>query len=354
MSFGRVLIVTAPGQDGADIVAAFEDRRFMHVVPLAEIDEEITRHEIDCSVIDIDLTDGATVALARERLSRVRDRRRMFVVPDNGHRYRLQATVLGGHDVIRRPLKPEIASVKLRRLVAASQTEKGQVENAIARFALETFDMALVNGKRLAVRGRAPNRREFEEAADIMVNAARTTSFEGWMELLRDHHAASFHEGVAVAGNAVLFGRALGMSRNDLTRIALAGMLHDIGNVAIPREVLGKTGPLTASERFLLLEHPIRGAEILESGGEFDHELVDVTLHHHEFLDGSGYPHGLSGKEISDPVRLITITSIFSALVQNRPHRPAMAPDAAIACMTAMGDKLDQPVVRAIGRLVAP
>jgi HD-GYP domain-containing protein (c-di-GMP phosphodiesterase class II) len=77
--------------------------------------------------------------------------------------------------------------------------------------------------------------------------------------------------------------------------------------------------------------------------------LLDIVVHHHEYLDGSGYPHGLSGSEISDPVRILTICDVFGALMERRAYKPPLGADAAYRILLEMGGRLDQDLVRAFG-----
>ena len=85
--------------------------------------------------------------------------------------------------------------------------------------------------------------------------------------------------------------------------------------------ILDKSGPLTPEEMEEMRQHPRRGFEALATQGGFPPEMLGVVLHHHEFLDGTGYPDGLNGKEISDIVRLTTIVDIYAALVEKRAYR---------------------------------
>ena len=111
------------------------------------------------------------------------------------------------------------------------------------------------------------------------------------------------------------------MREDDQRRLARAALLHDVGKAFIPVAILDKPDALTQEETDEMREHPRRGYEALAAQGGFPPEMLDVVLHHHEFLDGTGYPDGLSGKQISDIVRLTTIVDIYAALVENRAYR---------------------------------
>jgi HD-GYP domain-containing protein (c-di-GMP phosphodiesterase class II) len=104
---------------------------------------------------------------------------------------------------------------------------------------------------------------------------------------------------------------------------------------------------LTLEEMEVMRQHPRRGFDALTAQGGFPPEMLDVILHHHEFLDGTGYPDGLSGKQISDIVRLTTIVDIYAALVEKRAYRLQFTHAKAFAMMEEMGDKLDQHLLHA-------
>ena len=130
-------------------------------------------------------------------------------------------------------------------------------------------------------------------------------------------------------------------------RLVRAALLHDVGKAFIARDILDKQGKLTVEEINELRQHPLRGHQALKQQGGFPLEMLDVVLHHHEFLDGSGYPDGLRGEKISDIVRLITIVDVYSALVEKRAYRLPFSRDRAFAIMESMGSKLDQQLLQA-------
>lgn len=127
-----------------------------------------------------------------------------------------------------------------------------------------------------------------------------------------------------------------------------AGLLHDIGSARIPRAIFDKPGALTAAEMALVRTHAATGYEILlESGIRFSAVLA-VTRHHHEMLDGSGYPDRLAGGAIRELVRLTTVCDIYAALTEGRPYRAETTRADALAIMRDMTPaRLDPVLVRA-------
>ncbi len=141
---------------------------------------------------------------------------------------------------------------------------------------------------------------------------------------------------VNVAIFAVKIGQGVGYGEEDLRRLALAGCLHDVGMVTIPRRILEKPGPLSPEELALVRQHPEKGSHILQAlGSEFDW-LATVALQEQEREDGSGYPRGLQGDQIHDYAKIIGLADIYDALIHPRPYQKRRVPcDAVKEIMTS-------------------
>lgn len=137
------------------------------------------------------------------------------------------------------------------------------------------------------------------------------------------------------------------MREDDQRRLTRAALLHDVGKAFVPVAILDKEGQLSEDEVAEIRSHPRRGYDALAAQGGFPPEMLDVVLHHHELLDGSGYPEGLSGEAISDIVRLTTIVDIYAALVEKRAYREPFTHAKAFSIMEGMGRKLDQQLLQA-------
>jgi len=124
------------------------------------------------------------------------------------------------------------------------------------------------------------------------------------------------------------------LSLPEALRVALrrAGVVHDIGKVAVPEHILLKPGPLTSEEWEVMKQHPVVGERICRPLKSFRHVLA-IIRHHHEKLDGSGYPDGLKGEEIPLPARILQTVDIYDALTTSRPYRQALTPKKTFAIM---------------------
>jgi HD-GYP domain-containing protein (c-di-GMP phosphodiesterase class II) len=150
-----------------------------------------------------------------------------------------------------------------------------------------------------------------------------------------------------VTGIAADFGLSLGLSQADNQRLYSAAMFHDIGKAKIPLAVLDKPGRLDARERALIETHPVAGYNVLKGNPAICPEILDAVRHHHEYLDGSGYPDALCAASISDLVRILTISDIFAALIERRSYRPTMPREQAYEIIRNMEGKLERPLVAA-------
>lgn len=142
---------------------------------------------------------------------------------------------------------------------------------------------------------------------------------------------------------------SMGLSPGEADIIHIAGHLHDIGKIGIPDAILKKSEPLTEEEWQFIKKHPDTGANILRPVVSLlENGIVEMVRHHHERFDGKGYPCGLKGDAIPLGARIIALADSLSAILQNRPYRPSMDFDFAIAeIVNCSGSQFDPEVVTA-------
>jgi putative nucleotidyltransferase with HDIG domain len=211
---------------------------------------------------------------------------------------------------------------------------------------------------------------EIEELARELsgMNESPDTSLAKWILLSRDHHAifvrlieamsasmstksfyARGHSG-RVAEYSSLICTELGLSPEESMRIRLSALLHDIGKIGMDQNILTKPGVLTPEEFAILKTHTTRGAEMLRPVPEFADLLAGVELHH-ESMDGSGYPYGLTGDRIPLMARVIAVADTFDAMTHNRAYQDAMDGAYVVRIIRTMsGKKLDVHAVEAFCR----
>jgi HD-GYP domain-containing protein (c-di-GMP phosphodiesterase class II) len=146
----------------------------------------------------------------------------------------------------------------------------------------------------------------------------------------RDRH--TYGHSRRVAELSFRIGQQMNLSSDALRRLVWGAELHDIGKIGIPDYILNKEGPLTADECVLVEQHPAIGWDIARRTRSLG-EVLDVVRHHHERIDGAGYPDGLAGDEISLAARIVAVADVWDALTSDRSYRPAWSHDAALGIM---------------------
>ncbi len=157
----------------------------------------------------------------------------------------------------------------------------------------------------------------------------------------------SYMHSVAVCALMVALGRQIGMDEEACREAGLAGLLHDIGKALMPLDVLNKPGKLTDAEFDIMRGHPARGFDLLKDGQGATEAALDVVLHHHERMDGTGYPHKLPGEQISRLSRMGAVCDVYDAITSNRPYKAGWDPAQSIARMASWKGHFDEPLFAA-------
>ena len=167
---------------------------------------------------------------------------------------------------------------------------------------------------------------------------------------LRDPYTSGHQKRVSEIASAIAI--EMGLSEDQIEGIRIGSLIHDIGKLAIPAELLVKPSKLSDLEYALIQGHAKEGASILE-GIKFPWPIIDIVSQHHERLDGSGYPNGLKGTEISLEARVVAVADVFEAMSAHRPYRPALGVDIALNELKSKKGKFyDTVVVDALLKLV--
>ena len=188
---------------------------------------------------------------------------------------------------------------------------------------------------------RKKSERELQDAHERLQDAYQKT-IEGWVRALdlRDRETEGHTQRVTEL--TVKLARKLGFSEEELTHIRRGALLHDMGKMAIPDEILQKPGPLNEIEWEKMRRHPIYAYEML-SPISYLHPALEIPYCHHERWDGSGYPRGLKGEDIPLVARLFAIVDVWDALCSDRPYRKKMPPPEVIAYLREKSGNLFEP-----------
>jgi putative nucleotidyltransferase with HDIG domain len=271
--------------------------------------------------------------------------KRIFILDQESRLSTVQAYALGATAVLSNPVSRAELVTKLtdKKLVDAAEGETPpdiQEAAAMGAACIASMFSSALHHKPVDLRGLKSSGRKI---ADSIAEAG----LSHWLANVRQHHEGTYQHCLLVTGIAVDFGLSLGLSRTDLERLYLAAMLHDIGKAKIPLAILDKPGRLEPGERTLVETHPAAGYEALKNTAGVTPELLDAVLHHHEFLDGSGYPDALCSESIADLVRILTISDIFAALIEHRNYKATMPRPQAYQTIQGMKGKLERPLVMA-------
>jgi putative nucleotidyltransferase with HDIG domain len=151
-----------------------------------------------------------------------------------------------------------------------------------------------------------------------------------------------------VAKYSTLIGRELGLSPEELDKLRVAALLHDVGKIGVEDRVLKKPGALTPEEFDLMKQHTVKGANIMRPVSQLKEMLPGIELHH-EHIDGRGYPYGLQGQQIPLMARIIGVADTLDAMTTNRPYQSAMDIEFALNRIKSLtGSKFDTVVVTAL------
>ncbi|MFY8062195.1 MAG: HD-GYP domain-containing protein, partial [Usitatibacteraceae bacterium] len=229
-----------------------------------------------------------------------------------------------------------------------------QSELPIARSIHERASEVIRSLMHEARAGQLGTMKSVETLADDMVNSIlRNSSALVSLTSLKRRDDYTFMHCVSVGIFMIGLGRQLGLDTAQLRMLGAAGLLHDVGKAYIPLDVLNKPGSLSPLEGEIMRAHPRLGYDALIEAGYTVETVLDAVLHHHERLDGSGYPEAFSGNEISLISRIASVADVYDAVTSQRVYHSAMAPTAALRMIRKRaGIDFDSTVAQALIKVV--
>ena len=306
----------------------------------------LPRGKTNSIVVAADLTHVENIAALKAMSGKLaRIPKRVFLIDGTGRLSVVQAYALGATHVLSNPVNHRQLLAKLADVEASVPSvgapASGSQEAASAGAAgIAAMFSAVLNGTAVDI----SNTRN---AGAKIAESIAENGLSDWLTTVRRHHEGTYQHCLLVTGIAVDFGLSLGLSKVDVERLYSAAMFHDIGKAKIPLTVLDKPGRLDEHERSLIETHPAAGYDVLKENPGISAEILDAVRHHHEYLDGSGYPDALCAGSISDLVRVLTISDIFAALIEHRTYKPTMPREKAYDILLGMQGKLEKPLLHA-------
>jgi HD-GYP domain-containing protein (c-di-GMP phosphodiesterase class II) len=257
-----------------------------------------------------------------------------------------KAMLLGCAEVLRKPFR----RTQLMGAIARSASHAQGIWHKLAprhrRVLHSTLD-AFNNVTDMIERGEPIAFAGVRDACSPLVDAVCRDDVREILHSVRGHDDYSYVHSLRVATYLSLFGHAIGLKGDDLLVLAAGGLLHDIGKVSVPLEVLNKPGRLDENEAVIMRGHVERTMRYIEACPDIPRGTALIAAQHHEMLDGSGYPNGLKRSQLNELARMAAIVDVFSALTDRRVYKQALAPETALKIMQeSMRWQLDQHMLR--------
>ena len=311
-SVGRILgrILKGVRRESVPVSSAEEARRLL--------EEEA----FDLILCDIHLPGESGLDLIEHIVSAYPDTAVIMVSGTDDPQTVERALEIGAYGYIVKPFK---TSEVLINVSSALRRQRLEVESRLYRQSLE-----LMVAERTA---------KLQETLDGVIQVVAYTVES------RDPYTAGHQRRVAELASGIA--EKMGFSPNRVKGIRMAGIIHDLGKISVPAEILSKPGSLSDMEFALIKAHPRLAYDILK-GIEFPWPIAEIAYQHHERMDGSGYPRGLKGEEILPEARILCVADVVEAMSSHRPYRPALGIEAAVAeIQSQRGRRYDAKVVDA-------
>jgi putative two-component system response regulator len=284
------------------------------------VDDESANRELLVEILSREGHEVITASDGRRALEQFKVARPDLVLLD------VQMPHVDGYEVCRR-LKSD-SSTRLTPIVlitslSATQDRVNGLEAGADDFLTKPVERASLLARTRSLLSLKRFTDELEHAETVLFTLAR--SIEG-----KDPYTHGHCE--RLSEWSALLGEKIGLSAEEITALRRAGIVHDIGKVSIPDAILGKPGRLTAEEFGVIKEHPGVGERICSPLQSF-HLVLPIVRHHHEKMNGTGYPDGLRGDEIPITARVLQIVDVYDALTTDRPYKRALPPSEALQIM---------------------
>jgi putative nucleotidyltransferase with HDIG domain len=194
---------------------------------------------------------------------------------------------------------------------------------------------------------------ELNKGADVVLSTIKQSKIRLWLDVVRRFDDVTYQHCLLVAGLVAALSLKLGLTQNHQHLLSQAALIHDVGKAYVPRSILNKPSALSKSETDVMRTHAALGYDMLAGQGSISPVILDIVRHHHEYLDGTGYPDRLQRSQISGYVRIVTICDIYAALIERRPYKAPMQPQRALAVLIGMSVKLDGELLKSFEAVIA-
>ncbi|QJB55592.1 HD-GYP domain-containing protein [Pseudodesulfovibrio sp. zrk46] len=245
------------------------------------------------------------------------------------------------------PLEKRLDAILADRMKDAPIKERVPFDKEI-EVADRAYKSAMNHAHRLINDAKMGRKVDFEgtvETVDGIVNSAvRNPDTLLCLSKLAQYDDYTYGHCINVSAIAVVFGEFLGLSRDELTRLGVAGMMHDLGKTAVPERIINKRARLSSAEFEEIKRHPQYGYDILKRQGDVPEDVLEAVRDHHEKFNGKGYPANRHRSDTSALARIISLADVYDALTSDRSYKDAILPNKALAIMYGMRDQAFDPL----------
>jgi len=316
-------------------------------------EQQTTAEPVAAVVTDVGFRDPADIERLRHLLSQptTSELPIVAILRDNSHLERVQAVAVGATFLFSANASISDISAALAPAIRPTIPSVVPPENLTPAQDIEQARLHFGTIFNAAARGEGVSRTSVENATASVMAAIAEGGIRQWLDVVWTYDEITYQHCLLVTGLAAEFSASLQFASNDQKHVTRAALLHDLGKAKIPLVILNKPGVLTSEEVAIMRTHARIGYDLLREQGDYEPEILEVVLRHHELLDGSGYPDGLAGAQINDLVRLITICDVYAALIERRSYKQAMEPAPAFKILQEMEGKLEGALVRAFAQV---
>ncbi len=315
-----------------------------HIHDPAGVVERLAATPPAAIVLDEDIAPGGGLAIIKD-IRAVADLAEVPVILTSTH---LKSEIfeaakrLGVEARLLKPFKRAVLLETLSKQVNRGVEEAWEAIEPIQQAALKQTVNAFNEISDLIDHGQPLPYGDVKESCQPLVTAVGNNDFKDLLKGVRGHDNYSYVHSLRVATLLSMFGTTIGIKGDDLLTLATGGLLHDVGKMSIPHDVLNKPGKLDGDEWNMMKSHVANTVEFLENSPDMPRGVLTIAGQHHEKLDGTGYPNGMAGDDLNELARMATIADIFSALTDRRVYKDPMPPEKALSILTGMKDGVDQ------------
>jgi HD-GYP domain-containing protein (c-di-GMP phosphodiesterase class II) len=192
------------------------------------------------------------------------------------------------------------------------------------------------------------------ESCGPLMTAVGNGGHHDLLKAVQSHHNYTYVHSMRVATLLTLFGHGLGMRGDDLLTLSTGGLIHDVGKLVTPEQILDKPGKLTEDEWPVMRDHVTRSSQLLGDATDVTKGALIIAGQHHEKIDGTGYPNGLKGSELNELARMSVIVDIFGALTDARSYKPPFPQEKAFGILESMQSQIDQNLLKVFRAIFEP